>query len=482
MQIVESTFISLIVLAAVLSRGPFVGINYFFAVIPFGMMAAINLPAIGGTSLMTYDLVLLSLGAMLILRRGIADDIMRLMAPGQPGLTLLLFYIYAVFATMFFPRIFAGETEVFAIGRVAGQVGIVSRPLAPNGGNLSQLVRMTLAVMAFLIPAIVVMRQGGVKVIYRAMLIVSLVHAGLGVLDLLTQATGTSFLLEPIRTANYALTLGQRMAGLDRMIGGFPEASSYGYVSLGLWGYWLGYWFHNKGRSKLPGIMVLVFAFLVIRGTSSSAYVGGMLLIVVFAVMRLREMGLSQNGLIDRRLAAVGVCVVAVLPLMIMSLYMAYALSQGFADFIDRSLLNKLESDSGTERMGFNLQALRNFMDTWMLGAGLGSVRASNWIAAVLGTTGLIGLGLLVTYLAQLFSMSARGASDEAKHMMIALKMGMAGCLARALVVKGTPNLDFIFFAMAGFLSGLAINLMAKSRGPVSETGGTDGGLFAPGA
>lgn len=469
MQIVESTVISMALLAWVLSKGPYSGLVVFFAMIPFGMMAAVNLPAVGGTSLMAYDLVLLTIGGMLLFRTGIGRDVGQLIKPGRPGWALFLFFCYAFFATMFFPRLFAGETEVFSIGRVAGQIGIVSRPLAPGGGNLSQLVRMMLGLIAFAVPAVVILRLGDHKLVFRTMLTVSVVHAGLGILDILTQATNTSFVMAPIRTANYALTLGQNLGGLDRMIGGFPEASSYGYVALGLFGFWLGYWFHHKGSSRLPMIMVVLFAFLVLRGTSSSAYVGAALLVTLFMALRLREVGASGTGVLDLRVAGALTGIVALLPLVMISLYMLYDFSQGFADFIDRSLLNKLNSDSGVERMSWNIQALRNFSDTWMLGAGLGSVRASNWVAAVLGTTGLIGFVCLVIFLWKLFCISTQNMRPEARHLAMALKMGMAGCMARALVVKATPNLDFVFFAMAGLLTGLAIHAMTQHR-PQAES------------
>ena len=464
MQIVESTLIAIVFVLWALRSGPYSGIIVFFIAIPFGMMAAFNLPSVGNTSIMTYDLVLLTIGLMLLLRTGVDRDVARLLGAGWAGRPLALFFCYAVVATLFFPRIFEGMTEVFSIGRVAGQVGIVSRPLAPGGGNLSQLVRMFLAILAFAVPAVVMIRRGDVRLAYHAILAMSLTHAALGLLDLMTQATGTSWIMAPIRTANYALTLGQRMAGLDRMIGGFPEASSYGYVSLGLLGFWLGYWFHNRTTTRVPLIMTLVSTFLVLRGTSSSAYVGAALLALLFIVLRVRDIGRNGDGKLDVRLAGALLALVAITPLVITGLYMMYALMPGFTDFIDRSLLNKLSSDSGIERMSWNSQAFQNFSDTLFLGAGLGSVRASNWVAAVLGTTGIVGFSLLLMFLWQMFRLPMMRMTHDARLIAFALKLGLAGCLSRALVVKATPNLDLIFFAMAGLLVGLAIHSYATTR------------------
>ena len=146
MQIVESTFIALLLVLVVLVRGPYRGLPVFFFAIPFGMMAAVNLPAVGNTSVMAFDLVLLTLGTLLLLRIGLERDLGRLLALNGATIFLLLFAAYAIVATVFLPRIFAGETEVFSIGRVTGQraPGIISRPLGPGGGNLTQMLRLVL--------------------------------------------------------------------------------------------------------------------------------------------------------------------------------------------------------------------------------------------------------------------------------------------------------------------------------------------------
>lgn len=474
MQIVPSTLFAILFVAWALRRGPYAGLVVFFAVIPFGMMAAVNLPAVGGTSVMTYDLVLLAIGVMLLFRTGIDRNIGQLLTAGRAGWALALFFCYAFVATIFFPRLFQGETDVFSIGRIAGQIGIVTRPLGPVGGNLSQLLRMFLGVIAFAVPAVVMIRRGDVHLAYRAILAMSLAHAGLGLADLVTQATGSSWVMDPVRTANYALTLGQKMSGLDRMIGGFPEASSYGYVSLGLLGFWLGLWFFDRSGSRVPFLILALFAFLVLRSTSSSAYVGMGGLIALFVGQRMRDVG-RGGGKLDKRVAGALTGLVAILPLIVVGVYMMYALLPGFADFIDRSLLNKLNSDSGVERMSWNRQALQNAFDTWLLGAGLGSVRASNWVAAVLGTTGVAGLALYVVFLWQVFRMPLVAMAPATRHFAFALKLGLAGCLARALVVKATPNLDFTFFTMAGLLVGLSIHASARSRQAATPRPVTEG-------
>lgn len=462
MQIVPSTLIALALVMLLIRRGRFEGVIILFLLIPFGMMAAFNLPAVGNTSILAVDLAALTLAGMLMLQRDVERDLGLIFAPGGAAMPLLGFLIYAALGSIFLPRVFEGATEVFSIGRVANQIGIIMRPLQPGGGNLSQLLRIMLSLLVFLVVAMVMLRQQSPSLARRAMIAVTVTHAALGLLDIATQATGTAFILEPVRTANYALALGQEMAGLNRVIGGFPEASSYSYVTLGLLGFWLSYWFHDKSGSKLPLVLLLVTLFLVLRGTSSSAYVGLALLLSIFVLLRLREMA-SHKGL-DGRLIAVLVGAIGLVPLICIGLYALYALVPAFSDFIDRSLLNKLSSDSGVERMSWNRQAFRNFLDTYLLGAGLGSVRASNWLVATLSTTGLVGLGLMLSFLWRLFRTPVEAPDAETTVLLMSLKMGCAGCIARALVVKATPNLDFLFFGMAGLLVGLALKVRLDAR------------------
>ncbi|SDF21121.1 hypothetical protein PUH89_10440 [Rhodobacter capsulatus] len=455
MQFVSSTLFGLVLVIWALWRGPSGAVVALFAAIPFGMMAAINLPALGNTSLLASDLVVVTLAGMVLVRRGIARDLARLLAPRGAGIVLALFLAYAVFATLFYPRLFAGATQVFSLARAGNEAGIVSQPLAPGGGNLSQLLRMLLSTLLFFAVALVAVRRPEPQIVLRAMTAVTLCHAGLGLLDIATQATGTSFVLQPLRTANYALMLGNEMAGLNRLIGGFSEASSYGYVLIGLIGFWLGHVYHDRSGRRWPVALLALLGLLWLRSTSSSAYVGGILLLIVFALPRLFELTRRRRVGVPRRAALVVFGGLAALVLVLLVLGALYQTLPAVAQFLDRALLDKLSTQSAEERGSWDAQAYRNFLDTWMLGAGLGSVRASSWIAATLGTTGLIGLGLLLLFLWRLFRLRFDRADAARWQLAAALKLGMAGCLCRALVVKSSPNLDYIFLGMAGLLVGL---------------------------
>ncbi|TDL81107.1 hypothetical protein E2L08_07145 [Palleronia sediminis] len=461
MQFVPSTAIVLAVALAMILRGPDRGLSLLFAMLPFGMMAAINLPAVGGTSIVAADLAVVTLVLLVLARPGGTVDLARTMLIERTGVVLSAVLLYAIIATLFLPRVFAGAIEVFSIGRGDG---IISRPLRPGNGNLSQLLRLMLSIAAFAAVAAVLTRRPDARAVLRGVQLATGVHVALGLVDIATNAAGLAFLLDPIRTANYSLTLGQKMAGLNRMIGGFPEASAYGYLSLGLFGFWLSYWFTDDGRRGRSGVWLALTTFVLLRGTSSSAYVGAALLLGVFVAIQLRG---ADFGALRLRAAGIAVIAVAVLPLAVAGMLALYVMVPDVAAFIDRSLLDKLQTSSGVERMSWNAQAFGNFLDTNLMGAGLGSVRASNWLISTLATLGVIGTALMLMFLWRVATLPTADMDRDAGRVAVACKFACAGFLARALVVKATPNLEIAFFVMAGAAVGLC-SAAAWARAPAS--------------
>lgn len=451
MQFVASTPLALLLAFVLLMRGPHRGLPVLLAVTPLGAMAAFNLPAVGGASITATDLCVTVAAMLVLLRHGGPAEVAGSLRPGQPGFALALLFAWACFATVFFPRIFAGATEVYGIGRVANATGIVMRPLGPDGGNVTQLFRMTLSVLAFFVFATLFRRQPGPEPVLRGMIAATVVHAAMGLADLVTHAAGRRDLMDVFRTANYAMAVNQEMAGLKRMVGGFPEASAFGYYTLGLFGFWLQYWL-SAGRSRVAGWMLLLTTAVLLRSTSSSAYVAATGFLLIFTALRIGS-GVAQS--VSRRSAAILGGAVVLLPLVVFTAVMAYETNAEVRAFVDRSLLNKLESDSGVERMSWNLQALRNFVETGLIGAGLGSVRASNWLVASLATLGLVGTALYLAFIVSVLRPRGPLPAGPAGDVVLALRAACLALLLRALVVKATPNLEIIFFLLAGIAVGM---------------------------
>lgn len=460
MQIVPTTVIALLAILAIIRLGPCRGLWVFFALTPLGAAAAFNLPAFGGASIVLADAAALTLFGALLLQKGAIGRLLATMRPPSPGFYLIALFSFAVFATLVFPRLFAGTIEVFGIARVEGVVGIVSRPLQPTTGNLTQLFRFSLGVMACLALATVFRRTPDPSMVVKAMAINAGVHVTLGILEVTTFNLGIAHVFDIIRTANYAMATNQVMAGLKRMIGGFPEASAFGYHTMGILGFWLQYWF-DRGQFRYASWILLATLAVLILSTSTGAYVAAFLLFCIFVIV---NSGRVLSRKVNFRVAAIMGGLVVLIPILLISLVLAYQLMPPVSEYFDRMLFDKLSSDSGMERMSWNIQAFRNFMDTWMIGAGLGSVRASNWLLASLASLGLIGTLLFLAFITSVFRCSVPDQRSETAIVLRALKMGCVGLLARAMITKATPNLELSFFAMAGLIAGLSASAYLARR------------------
>ena len=466
MEIVPTTALAAAAVAVIAWLGPRRGLWAFFALTPLGAAAALNLPSLGGASIVLADMAAVALFAAALTRAGAPGRLLATMRPPRPGFLLVALLAFGAFATVFFPRVFAGQTEVFLVSRVAGEAGVVSRPLRFTNGNVTQLLRLTLGAMVFLTLATVFRREPDPRAVVVALAADAVVHWTAGLLDVLSYSAGMPQLLEPIRTANYAMAVTQVMAGLKRMVGGFPEASSFGYHTVGLFGFWLQYWF-DGGRFRYAAWFILATTAVLILSTSSSAYVaaalfGGAFVAVNSARIVKRDVGLRVAWILGGLAAAT--------PVAGAGLAVAYQTVPEFAAYLDRLLFNKLTSSSGVERMSWNMQALRNFADTWAIGTGLGSVRASNWLVACLASLGLLGTGLYLVFIASVFRAAPPERLGETAVVARALKMGCLALLAQAMLTTATPNLELGFFAMAGLAVGLAAGARAAARGPVAPT------------
>ncbi len=453
MEIVASSLLAFVVILALGVTGPFRGLALFFAMTPFGAAAAFNLPAVGGASILVTDVAAVAMFALVALHRGGVGMIAGSMRIGQPGFWLLLLTVFAIFATLMFPAVFRGQTEVFSIARKANETGIVSVPLRPSTGNLTQLFRMMLGVAIFFAVATVFRIRPDGKMIVKAIAIATVVNATLGWLDVATYAIGMPQLLEPIRSANYAMLYDVRMVGLKRMIGGYPEASSFGYYSLGLFGFWLQYWFATP-KSRMGTIMLILSGVAVLRSTSSASYVAFVAFLITMALIALIA---NLRGRVNRRGMAIAAGGLLVAWMMALVLFMAYEFVTPVSNFLDRALFNKLDGQSGMERMGWNAQAFVNFLETKGMGAGLGSVRASSWLMATLASLGVIGTALYAMFIASV--MIAPGTQKGTPVQSATIKSLRAACLAlliSASLTGATPDLGVTFFAFAGLAAGLA--------------------------
>jgi hypothetical protein len=132
------------------------------------------------------------------------------------------------------------------------------------------------------------------------------------------------------------------------------------------------------------------------------------------------------------------------------------------ADLLNELVLNKLSSASGIERSSWNTQAIQNFLDTYGLGVGNGSVRASSFPIALLASLGFLGSA---TYALFLLKMWFRRRMPAPPAIAVAQTAARSACLA--WLIAATASGSFIdlglpFFAIAAL--GCAESVGSRTR------------------
>ena len=462
MEIVPSTYLAPASIAILLRLGPYRGLWAFLFVAPFGAAAAFNLPAVGDVTIGQLELVICALVLTVFLMPGGPNRFFGTLRPGQPGFWLMLLIAYSLISGFFFPRVFLGQTAIFSLSRAANTNGIITIPLQPSSGNISQPALLLLAALCFVALAALYRARPDEKAVLRAMVIVTLVNFVLGWVDVISFSFGVEFIMEPIRTANYDIAYNHYMAGIKRMVGGMPEASSYGAFSLGLFGFWLHYWITGP-RNGWMTLMFIIATSAVLRSTSSGAYVAVVLLLAVYSI---GWATLAGRGKVSRRAATLIFSGVIAFWVCLVGIVAGYQLVEPITIFFDDTILNKLESDSGVERGSWNTQAFKNFTDTWFLGAGLGSVRASNWFISCLGSIGVIGTFFYLAFLWTLARAPATSGNAVRDALVQSMKIGGLALIIAALMTAPTPNLGTFFYGMAGLCAGLSRSTVANVAAP----------------
>jgi hypothetical protein len=267
---------------------------------------------------------------------------------------------------------------------------------------------------------------------------------------MLTYWTNTSELLAFIRNANYRMLNDTEVAGFKRIVGSFTEAASFGSTTLGYFGFCLKLWLQGF-HTRLAFLLALLSIVAMVFSTSTTAYVGlstFLVLIYLECLFKLLSGSVPTQTVMfliaAPMLVAIGVVVIA----------LNDASWSYVQNLLDTIIFNKLSTDSGVERSAWNRQAIQNFLDTWGLGAGNGSVRAASFLAAVLASLGVVGACTYAGFLLFLFLGNREPASSNGYENAVSsaaksvcLAWFIASSVAGAFIDLSLPF--FIFAALA---------------------------------
>lgn len=317
-----------------------------------------------------------------------------------PQMWLWLFTAIAVMGAIFLPRVFAGVAH--AMGSRGSINEAAFTPVAPSGTNIIQAFYVVMNLLLFSIASyLVATREHGVRWALKGVAYGLAFACLLGLYQLVAFYAGLPWPTEIINSNTGVGQFPDQMAGsIKRITSTFWEPSLLGYNFVGCLGLFL-----LGGRAPALGVLALCVLML---STSSLGYFGLVALVAVWLVLDKR---VSAGSKVRIATAVAFTC------LAFIGIDYLWLDSQALNDLV----LNKAESSSGVGRSTADALALQSFLESGGLGVGVGTTRASSFLATLLATTGLPGVLAFAAFAVTLVQGCYRSADPEARQMCFAL-------------------------------------------------------------
>ena len=402
----------------------------------FGATATVALP--GGAPITPAVLLLPFVVQRALAERGLNASLRPL--AGSAGFWLGLLVLWGVMSALFLPRVFADATLVRGTDR-ALMSGVQLLPLRPLSTNLTQTAYALGGLAAFVAVRALLAAPGRLAKFADAVLLLAAANVGAAAINLAELYLGVPSVLQYVRNAGYAILVGGEIGGLLRISGTFAETSAFSAFSLPLFAFCASLWAAGY-RTRRSGVLAALTLLLLLGSTSSTAYAGlGAYAAALGAAAALRALwNTPRFGAVALLLwgAAVAVCLV---------LLLRPEIGQRVLDYLQLTLVRKMDSSSALERGSWNAQAWQNFLDTWGVGTGLGSARASSYPLVLASNLGVLGLLLYAAFLAHVFFGAAHGA--EVDPIVIAARRAVLAALIAACISAVVFDLGLAFYAYA---------------------------------
>ena len=445
------------------SRRP-VLLYLFFLTLPFGSFAVIPPVLTAGlTFVPTPMTAMLLIGKTFVkpayLMRAISSalDVRRL------GL-LTGFMLMAIVVTIFMPRIFANRVMVIPI---RGDLSTAS-PLFPTAQNISQIAYLTISIVSVAVFAQILKTAKMQQTVLHALVWASALTIFTGMLDFASQYVAIGQLLDPFRTATYALLVDVELTTGKRVVGLMPEASSFGSLCLSL--LCLVYFMrraidHNRTREiYAPALCIGLIGFAWLS-TSSATYLGLALFFVMAAVEWIMRFVDNRYDPLRKRylnveFAAVILAVVAAALIMLLE----PAIIETVSKMIDRMVFQKTETSSFEERNMWTYVSLNALAQTWGIGVGIGATRASNSVVAAVSNVGIIGAIFYFGFIIQSLLRRAAPGDNRGQAIIRALRYAFVPTFLVGLLIGTTPDFGPFGAFRYGMLTAIGVGSIYQGR------------------
>ncbi|WP_428419883.1 hypothetical protein [Methylibium sp.] len=434
-------------------------ISVFVIACLFGGSAAISLPALGGAPITPAVFALPFLMFRAVQTCGPHALVEHAADPGA-GLWLLLTIIWGVLSAYFMPRFFAGDLLVMSTDRTAVLTAVAAAPLKPSTTNLTQACYAIGGFCAFVSMRALLTLGDGLSRLRNALLLLAALNILAALINLAEHHLGMPSVMEYVRNGGYVMMDGGEVGGLIRISGTFPETSAFSAFTAPLFAFLASLW-RSKQSRPYSGWLALISLALLAFSTSTTAY--GTLLIY-FSLLGVAAM---WRVLVLRVTPAVGMTAVLIWCVAVAVccvLLLKPELVTRITDFFDITVVRKLESSSGVERSSWNAQSWSNFIDTYGIGVGLGSARASSFLIVLLSNLGVIGTTFFTVFVVQAFRRASRFSPEPTAPIALAAGHAMLVTLIAASVSGTVFDIGIAFYAFAAAAAAGNASAFASQR------------------
>lgn len=411
--------------------------------LPTGLTGGLNLPAQTVCALMLIGMCLFD---PLIRSRIVlwALDIHKL------GL-LAVFGVLAALGAMILPRLFAGTIQVFSLNAAGAE-----SPLYPSSANFSQMIYMFVSIgMAFAVAACAP-QMGFLQRYLNSVAVAGIMLVLSGLVDFAFGAAGHEELLAGFHNASYNLLDNEMIAGTKRIVGFMPEASVYGQaccciLSFLLFNYSL--YTRRMRRLILPPVIVLLI-ILTIESTASTGYlglfaIGSLLALRLFTRINfVRWTGSRRFGLTQYFLG--GFALISILIIAVPASWWIH-----LQLLLNLMLFEKTTTSSYLERSSWTQAGWSAFYATYGLGAGIGSIRTSNWFVNLLASTGVIGSFLFSLFVLRGVMPVTRDVHEPLRRLQRGTTLSLIPAALMIAASGTTPDPGVWIMSLFGILYGI---------------------------
>lgn len=462
----------------------------FLFVVYSGLMAgsaAIQLPAIGGSSIPPVQLALVFLVIRVLLPG--AGQISRLADAMRSNLLFMLFAAYGVVGAFILPRIFENKINVTpmrvrALDRYESMDRFIysTQPLTPTSQNLTTAIYLAGSALLALCAYVALTHEGAWRRFVKAAAIVTILHAVIGIVGVLVKDTGFNTVFEFFRNGGYA-QLDHRYNGFIRMNGIAPEASAYGAFGFSWFVFTVECWMRGV-MPRWTGPAALLMGGTLVFSTSSLAYLG----LGGYAMLILLRSFVFPQSLQVSKVAIMFAVFIMLVSAVCAMIILQPTLARDLSDMIEHFTVDKQGSVSGRQRSFWAWIGYEAFIKSYGIGIGAGSFRSSSNVTAIMGSMGLIGIVSFLTYLVHVFKPLRRSTyvTADDPRMSVSAAAGWV-CLTQMITgIVGSPTPDpgptfAIFAGVALALRGwrgatvparntVGVNRIPRSADPVAAT------------